>query len=195
MPTRLVFIKDPIRVHVIGGPGGRRWALRWIDPGSRKQKHESIDADSRDEALRQAGEREERLNSDRRLPFVPVISLVNSAIDLRTRERKHSQRAGRAIVYPREASEFEVQSFIYQSLLSLGIDVRGEVRSIVGIHDLVIFEDQRPIRVVEVKRRQSRDTAAQMRRYEGIDIRIDLVCGWEEADQYVNSWRREVIES
>lgn len=97
------------------------------------------------------------------------------------------------------ASEFEVQSYLYSSLLALGWKVRGELKTRCRScrFDLVVFDDQnKPVRIIEVKRRKSRINAAkrgdrrQAARYREFGIPVDLVRGMEEAERYI-----EVVRS
>jgi hypothetical protein len=67
--------------------------------------------------------------------------------------RKLPVGASDAIEYPKKLSEFEIQAYIYNTLRAKGFDVRGEVTSRRGsaILDLVVFDNRRPVLIIEVK--------------------------------------------
>ena len=60
-----------------------------------------------------------------------------------------------SVPYPKRLSEFELQSWLYSELKSMGIDVRGEVtgkaNGKVHRYDLVLFFRYQPVVIVEVK--------------------------------------------
>ncbi len=95
-------------------------------------------------------------------------------------------------------TEFEIQSFIYEGLKSLGYTVRGEVKSRCDtcIFDIVVYEGDRPIRIIEVKKsrgggsrsfrkRTRKMRSAQVEKYEKFGIPVDLVCTLKNAKEYV----------
>ena len=66
------------------------------------------------------------------------------------------------INYPKDQSEFEIQSKLYQDLLNRSIDVRGEVVFGASRFDLVIFNKSKiAICIVEVKKEFNIGFAAQ----------------------------------
>lgn len=94
------------------------------------------------------------------------------------------------IQYPQKLSEFEVQSELYQLLISEGIDCRGHVESRVRINgaccrvqfDLVVFVNKQAVVVIECKNRlESSDHlgARQRSRYGEFGIPV-LVCDGRE---------------
>jgi hypothetical protein len=96
------------------------------------------------------------------------------------------------IIYPETLSEFEVQCYIYLQLSAKGVDVRGEVSTLLGRvrFDLVIFDDNRtPELIIEVKRRKlgglprkvnkrnSQEEHRQVRKYERFGIPVKVIHG------------------
>jgi hypothetical protein len=59
-----------------------------------------------------------------------------------------------SIPYPSRLSEHEVQTRLFNELISLGIDARCQVSSADGkcLFDIVVFKDRLPILIIEVKR-------------------------------------------
>jgi hypothetical protein len=127
----------------------------------------------------------------------------------RMRERRKSLAEAFASLGPEERlayipaghapSEFEIQSFLYESLKQLGYEVRGEVLSKCGtcIFDIVVYVDGKPARIVEVKKsvraksrkaRSSREV--QIDRYGGFGIPVDLVCTLSLAREYIARFPR-----
>ncbi len=113
------------------------------------------------------------------------------------------------IVYPSHSSEFEIQSFVYQSLMSLGHDVRGEVRTTNGKSrfDLVVFVDKHPVLIIEIKkftaeesqlrspkkgratrvRKQLRTRVVQDKKYREYELPVSWIEGMQQAVSYVES--------
>lgn len=114
-------------------------------------------------------------------------------------DKSSRNKRKREFGYPGDASEFEVQSFLFWSLKQLGYDVRGEVRSKFGRFDLVIYDSNRdPTRIIEVKKwthealrtskKRCRDIPRQrlqIIRYERAGVPVDLVAGMKNARKYV----------
>jgi hypothetical protein len=103
------------------------------------------------------------------------------------------------IPYPVGYSEFETHCFIYQTLRSKGLDVRGMVRTVTGgcIFDLVVFsKSKEPTRIIEVKKSKTggygktkkaledKERKTQLDKYEAFGIRVDCVAGMKEARVY-----------
>jgi hypothetical protein len=96
----------------------------------------------------------------------------------------------RDISYPGEATEFEVQAFLYTSLKLLGLDVRGCVPASGGadVFDLVVYSPERTAaRIIEVKKANRKALARQLKRYSRYGVPVDEVCGMREAKRYVAS--------
>jgi hypothetical protein len=108
------------------------------------------------------------------------------------------------LTYPKDASEFEIQSFIYTELRKRGLDARGEVRttSSKSRFDIVVFDaEKKPIRIIEVKvnrlKKNTRNESEQkeisrrveqLARYARQGVQIDVVFGMKEAAEYVLRW-------
>ena len=107
------------------------------------------------------------------------------------------------IPFKHPPSEFEVQSFIYEQLRVMGYYVRAEVGTRCGscIFDIVVYVEENPVRVIEVKKnrgkpknRMSRKNIqkardAQIDRYGSFGVPVDLVCSMEEAKKYIDNLR------
>lgn len=90
-------------------------------------------------------------------------------------------------------SEFEVQAWLWCELRALGFNVRGEVKHQLPKRaycrfDLAEFADGELVGVIEVKARPVKHKTAagwegtrQGRRYNGLDVPVELVCGMEQA--------------
>lgn len=102
------------------------------------------------------------------------------------------------ILHNQNPSEFEIQSFLYEGLKQLGYTVRGEVGTRCGtcVFDLVVVIEDRPARIIEVKkerahgdkitkRRTGRARAAQVSRYASFGVTVDTVCAMREAKAYL----------
>ena len=112
-----------------------------------------------------------------------------------TTVKPHQNRQLCGLRYPCEStpSEFEVQSFIFQTLKLMGWDVRGEV-PVKGRSrrlDLVVFDKSKnPIRIIEVKRskRSKNSKTDQITEYRRYGVDLDLVCGMKAAIEYCSKW-------
>jgi hypothetical protein len=94
--------------------------------------------------------------------------------------------------YPRQASEFEIQSTLYHALRQRGYDVRGEVlvqtqEKIGNAHktifrlDLVVFKDRAPFLIIEVKKKNRRNgIRQQMKNYSRVGVRVMPCVGEKE---------------
>lgn len=102
------------------------------------------------------------------------------------------------ILHKKNPSEFEIQSFLYEGLKQLGYTVHGEVGTRCGtcVFDLVVVIDDRPARIIEMKkdrargdkitkRRTVRARAAQVSRYASFGVPVDTVCSMREAKSYL----------
>ena len=100
-------------------------------------------------------------------------------------------------------TEFEIQAFIYWSLKSKGVSVRGEIKvscadaasNTTGTcrFDILIFNENRLSRIVEVKKNPFRDLAQirigrQCRRYRRFGVPVTYVFGMESARKFVESF-------
>jgi hypothetical protein len=131
----------------------------------------------------------------------------------RNRSRENARAAAFATLPPDERlkyiavnvapTEFEVQAYLYEQLRSLRHNVRGEIKTKCGTcrFDLVVVEDGRPVRLIEVKKGQppinlkkvvravKHSRRKQIARYEQFGLPVDSVCGLAEAKQYVEQVR------
>lgn len=111
----------------------------------------------------------------------------------------------RYIPYPGEASEFEIQAYLFHHLNALGFDTRGEIssRCATCIFDLVVYLDRKPIRIIEVKRSKAKTSVAahcrkvtkarekQLDRYGKFGVPVDSVVAMREAKIYVDIVREK----
>jgi hypothetical protein len=93
------------------------------------------------------------------------------------------------VEYPEKHSEFEIQAHIYTKLKELGVDIRGEVLSTNNACrcDLVIFEDQKPVLVLEVKK-MGKISDTQRAKYEKLGVRFLVVVGMSGANYFIKSY-------
>jgi len=104
--------------------------------------------------------------------------------------------AAYSVGYPEMESEFEVQAWLYSTLRSTGIDVRGEVQfhGAFGLRDtkascrfdLVVFEKSSPVMLIEVKARHVKHKRGvrwtrQGHRYTQFGIPVLFVYGMDGA--------------
>lgn len=100
-------------------------------------------------------------------------------------------------------TEFEVQAYIYNSLCELGLVVKGEVvyetsrrktkdktRGEKCRFDLVIYENRKAIRIIEVKARQvshknGLEATRQSRKYRSFGVPVTFVYGIDDAIEFV----------
>ena len=102
-----------------------------------------------------------------------------------------------------EASEFEVQAFVYSSLLAKGVRIRGEVVTAYASNgcrrercrfDLVIFDErQNATRIIEVKARKNRnnllcENGRQPHRYRHFGVPVTFIRGMGEAIKFVEAF-------
>jgi hypothetical protein len=102
-----------------------------------------------------------------------------------TEQRIHKIRVNSPI------TEFEIHAFLYMSLKSLGIEVRGEIGTCcrTARFDLVVVQDGVASRLIEVKkpRKKGQATGAgQARDYTRFGLPVDLVIGMEQAQKYID---------
>ena len=101
-----------------------------------------------------------------------------------------------------EASEFEVQAYIYQNLRANGYDVRGEVttRQSSAILDLVVFDERTPVLIIEVKAAlklisaRTRVSLAELDQeqadyYQSLGVPVQRVCGMAWAIKFCESFQ------
>jgi hypothetical protein len=113
---------------------------------------------------------------------------------------KYAKHRG-SFKYLTEPTEFEIQSYLFSSLTTMGYHVRGEM-AVFGHKarfDLVIFEHKkcsgtgckyRPLRIIEVKRSRTAKrltkTNVQLDGYhDRFGIPIDSIYGMGEANRYL----------
>lgn len=89
------------------------------------------------------------------------------------------------IKYPKQYSEFEIQSALYQKLKSKNIDTRAEVQIGNSRFDLVVYQNKNPICIIEVKKlftnkfrhKQNRKLNAQISKYQTFNIPVFTCIG------------------
>lgn len=99
-------------------------------------------------------------------------------------------------------TEFEVQAALFSSLRRIGLDVRGEVkwchtakkgaRRETCRFDLVIYRDDRPVRIVEVKaapmkHKDGVENTRQGRRYRRFGVPVTFIYGASDAARFVDT--------
>jgi hypothetical protein len=90
-------------------------------------------------------------------------------------------------------TEFEVQAYLYMNLLRLGFNVRGEIYTKCGTcrFDLVIHDGEKPLRIIEVKKKGSKRKKnkkildKQIDKYSIYGIPVDLVISFGQAEDYI----------
>ena len=121
------------------------------------------------------------------------------------------------IKYPKGPTEFEIQSYLYQQLLRLGYNVRGEVSSNRSRFDLVVFRGgKEPIQIIEVKKsrpgrtggfgrggrlrkaiqcRQDKERVdKQLEKYKKTGVPLKLICGMAKAKRYIEAVKGGGVE-
>lgn len=109
-----------------------------------------------------------------------------------------------SIAYPTQATEFEIQAFLYSALMARGVDVRGEVahrirrddqtgRRRACRFDLVVFSDGVATCIIEMKaapinHRTSVRETRQGRRYVEYGVPVHFVYGMDEARLFLESF-------
>jgi type I site-specific restriction-modification system R (restriction) subunit len=99
-------------------------------------------------------------------------------------------------------TEFEVQASLYAALKTHGFKVRGEVKWVnkktreTCRFDLVIYENARPTRIVEVKaahikHRNGLEVTRQARRYRNFGVPVTFVYGAGDAATFLQTLIRE----
>ena len=94
-----------------------------------------------------------------------------------------------SISYPKDYSEFEIQSFIYNEFKIMNIDVRGEIVSNQRKcrFDLVVYVDKKPVQIIEVKQSKSKTISdLQHLKYHSYSLPVEYVQGMQEAIHYVD---------
>jgi len=108
----------------------------------------------------------------------------------------NSTLANQKLTIGRVPSEFEIQAFLYSSLLEMGLKVRGEVRCSVGQKrvrfDLLVFRDDgEAAYAIEVKPKRRMAWRAewakghQCSRYGAAPIPVFMVCGQQQAEEFL----------
>lgn len=95
-----------------------------------------------------------------------------------------------SIPYPRHRSEFEIQAWLFVKIRSQGIDARGECFSSKRVSnkgcrlicDLVLFEEKKPFRVIEVKSEFA--SKVSVRKYDRLGLPVDLVFGGDHENYF-----------
>ena len=106
------------------------------------------------------------------------------------------------INFDQSMTEFEVHAFIYSELKRHGVQVRGNISSPFGggkvcRFDIVIFDNKKPTRIVEVKSGTNsqpcgmRGEGRQCFRYRQFGIPLIYVIGMDAAKLFVDSYLRE----
>jgi hypothetical protein len=122
------------------------------------------------------------------------LKKVNKQFDAMTPEERVA-----CIPVDLEPTEFEIQAFLFESIKRMGVVVRGEVASKCGtcVFDLVVYVDGKPAHIIECKKRkkflgskiaesqQASKRALQINKYSKFGLPLDVICGMEEAVQYV----------
>lgn len=103
--------------------------------------------------------------------------------------------AALSIPYPSRMTEFEVQAMLMCQLRQAGLDVRGEVKAKfvkrrLCRFDLVVYEREQAVLVIEVKRPGRNVTPAiantlQASRYRQYGVPVRFVAGWPAAVQLI----------
>jgi len=100
------------------------------------------------------------------------------------------------IQYPEKQSEFEIQATLFNKLVSLGYDVRGEVtyRDLSAKKgfkqsrfDVVLFKDKKAILIIEVKnyKKENFETRQDIK-YRGFGIDVVYLSSLEGIDDLVS---------
>jgi len=96
------------------------------------------------------------------------------------------------ILYPKTFSEFEIQAYVYNSLIQIGVDVRAEVRAKnssgrINILDLVIFKDKAPVMILEIKKNRTQNISEQKIEYGNYGIPMRFIMGMKSAEEYIRN--------
>jgi len=98
------------------------------------------------------------------------------------------------ILVPTKPSHFEIQAYVYSSLLQMGVDVRGEVRAknkagkASGL-DLVIFEGYKPVMILEIKKSKRNRIDDQKEEYTKFGVPLRFIMGMKSAEAYIEKVR------
>jgi hypothetical protein len=89
----------------------------------------------------------------------------------------------REIPYRHRPTEFEIHAYLYCELRRLGYDARGEVATRDGDcrFDLVVYSQQRAVRVIEVKASPRKCRGEQLEQYRAYGLKVISVCGLDQA--------------
>lgn len=128
-----------------------------------------------------------------------VVALANggnSVLSISDKQLNIQAPRRNLLRFTQAASEFEVQSFLFEELKRLGYAVRGEVVTYArkARFDIAIYNqhgERFPVRIVEVKRRRrsamsGSSSGRQVHRYyDDFGVPVDLVGGLKEARRYL----------
>lgn len=99
------------------------------------------------------------------------------------------------VTEPNRMTEFEVQAYLWNALRQIGFNVRGEVKAKYAGRgsvrfDLAVFEDGKLAGIIEVKatkirHRISWEATRQGYRYNQFGVPVQIVYGYEEAQDLV----------
>ena len=113
-----------------------------------------------------------------------------------SKQRRSSNKL--IINYPSKHSEAEIVFYLYDHFKKKNVDIRAEVSSYdsKSRFDLVIFKDNAPQRIIEVKAsRKSKVTREQREKYKSYGIPLDIVCGIKQAKEYVGKIDSKVLDA
>lgn len=104
---------------------------------------------------------------------------------------------------PTQPTEFEVQAYLWSELRALGVNARGEVKTVfagraVVRFDIAVFDAGKLVGVLEVKAAQIQhragwETTRQGARYAQYGVPIRLVYGMEQAAQVIDDAKRGAL--
>jgi type I site-specific restriction-modification system R (restriction) subunit len=77
------------------------------------------------------------------------------------------------------------------------VDVRGEVRAKntagrINILDLVIFQNNEPVMIIEVKKDTTKETTIQKKEYGTFSIPMRFILGMKQAQDYIKRVRSKI---
>jgi hypothetical protein len=120
-----------------------------------------------------------------------------SSNELKAYKKKSLKVKQGSVIYPTNHSEFEIQAYIYKELLLMKVDVRGEVRAKntagrINILDLVIFQNNEPVMIIEVKKDTTKETTIQKQEYGTFGIPMRFILGMKQAQDYIKRVRSKI---
>ncbi len=109
------------------------------------------------------------------------------------------------VVEPDRPTEFEVQAYLWNGLRALGINARGEVKTIFSGRacvrfDVAIFDDGALVGILEIKaapinHKTTWEDTRQGDRYSQFGVPVRLICGMDEAVNVLDKVRQGNIWS